>query len=307
MSQPTPPLVTVGVCTHKRPEGIAKCLRSLIDQQTTIPFDIVVTENDASQGSKGIIEQIVAEAKEKGIEIRYYCEPEPNISIARNRCAAECRGEFLAFIDDDEWAEPDWLEKLVEVQREYNADVVYGTVILEYEPDFPEYLKGIRDYQHMFHEGQKLESAATNSTLYRMALLKQREFSFNPEYGKTGGEDSDLAFFLFQKLNALIIKTFKAAVIELQPASRGTCRYYWKRSYRESYIAARLFNQYYYRMAGLKVNGIHFFQAFMNALKNVLKLVYAPRRAFAALGMSFASMAGIIAFYLGSNNTEHSS
>ena len=64
------PLVTVGVCTYKRPEGIAKCLRSLIDQQTSIPFDIVVTENDASQGSKAVIEQIADEAKEKGIEIQ---------------------------------------------------------------------------------------------------------------------------------------------------------------------------------------------------------------------------------------------
>ena len=307
MSQPTSPLVTVGVCTYKRPEGIAKCLRSLIDQQTAIPFDIVVTENDASQGSKGIIEQIADEAKEKGIEIRYYCEPEPNISIARNRCVTECRGEFLAFIDDDEWAQPDWLEKLVEVQREYNADITYGTVVPEYEPGFPEYLKGIRDYQHMFHEGQKLESAASGCTMYRLKCLQYREGPFDLSYGKTGGEDSELAFYLFQIHKILIIKTFKAIAPELQPASRGTCRYYWKRSYRESYIAARLFNQYYYRMAGLKVNGIHFFQAFMNALKNVLKLVYAPRRAFAALGMNFASMAGIIAFYLGRKNTEHSS
>lgn len=307
MSQPTPPLVTVGVCTYKRPEGIAKCLRSLIDQQTSIPFDIAVTENDASQGSKAVIEQIAAEAKEKGIEIRYYCEPEPNIAIARNRCVTECRGEFLAFIDDDEWAEPDWLEKLVEVQREYNADITYGTVVPEYEPGFPEYLKGIRDYQHMFHEGQKLESAATNSTLYRMALLKQRELPFNPEYGKTGGEDSDLAFFLFQKLNALIIKTFKAAVVELQPASRGTCRYYWKRSYRESYIAAKLFNRYYFRMAGLRVNSIHFFTALKNLLLNCVKLIVTPRRAFAGIGMNIATMAGIIAFYLGRKNANHSS
>lgn len=305
MSQSISPLVTIGVCTYKRPEGIAKCLRSLIDQQTSVPFDIVVTENEPAQGSKAVIEQIADEAKEKGIEIRYYCEPEPNISIARNRCVAECRGEFLAFIDDDEWAEPDWLEKLVEVQREYDADVVHGTVISEYEPGFPDYLKDIRNFQHMFHEGQKLESAATNSALYRIALLKKREYPFNLDYGITSGEDSDLAFFLYQKLNALIIKTFKAVVHELQSASRGKCKYYWKRSFRESYIAASLFHKYYYRMAGLKVNGIYFFSALKNLLKNCFKIFVSPRRAFAQMGMSLASMAGICAFYLGRKNTKH--
>ncbi|MBR6436847.1 MAG: glycosyltransferase family 2 protein [Thermoguttaceae bacterium] len=306
MSQSSP-LVTVGVCTYKRPEGIAKCLRSLIDQQTSVPFDIVVTENDASQGSKAVIEQIAEDAKDKGIEIRYYCEPEPNISIARNRCVAECRGEFLAFIDDDEWAEPDWLEKLVEVQREHNADITYGTVVPEYEPGFPEYLKGIRDYQHMFHEGQKLESAASGCTMYRLKCLQYREGPFDLSYGKTGGEDSELAFYLFQIHNILIIKTFKAIAPELQPASRGKCRYYWKRSYRESYIAARLFNQYYYRMAGLKVNGIHFFNALKGLLINCVRLLIKPRRAFAGIGMNIATMAGIIAFYLGRKNTNHSS
>ena len=306
MSQSSP-LVTVGVCTYKRPEGIAKCLRSLIDQQTSFPFDIVVTENDASQGSKAVIEQIADEAKEKGIEIRYYCEPEPNIAIARNRCVAECRGDFLAFIDDDEWAHPDWLEKLVEVQREYNADITYGTVVPEYEPGFPEYLKGIRDYQHMFHEGQKLESAASGSTMYRLACLKYREGPFDLSYGKTGGEDSELAFYLFQIHKILIIKTFKAVAPEFQPASRGKCRYYWKRSYRESYIAAKLFNQYYYRLAGLKVNGIYFFAALKKLLINCIKLFVTPRRAFAEIGMIIASMAGVIAFYLGRKNANHNS
>lgn len=305
MSQPTPPLVTVGVCTYKRPEGIAKCLRSLIDQQTSIPFDIVVTENDASQGSKAVIEQIADEAKEKGIEIRYYCEPEPNISIARNRCAAECRGEFLAFIDDDEWAEPDWLEKLIEVQREYNADVVWGSVFQSYEPGFPEYLKNLSDINGFFKEGQKLESASTGSTLYRYSLLQSREGPFDISWGRTGGEDSDLGFFLFQKKNALMIKTFKAVAHETNPSSRATIKYYWKRRYREAMVAARLFDKYYYRLMGLKANGIHVLNALSSLLYRLILLPFSPRRSFIRIGLSIAAILGIVGYYLGFDNFKY--
>lgn len=305
MSQPTFPLVTVGVCTYKRPEGIAKCLRSLIDQQTSFPFDIVVTENDASQGSKEIVEQIADEAKEKGIEIRYYCEPEPNIALARNRCAAECRGEFLAFIDDDEWAQPDWLEKLVEVQREHNADVVWGSVIQYYEPDFPEYLKKLSDLSGYFHEGQKLESASTNSTLYRYSLLQTREGPFDKSWGRTGGEDSDLAFYLFQKKNALMIKTFKAEVYEANPPSRAKFSFYWKRSYREAMVAARLFDKYYYRLMGLKANGIHVLTALSSLLYRTLLLPVSPRRSCILIGLSLANIMGTVGFYLGFDNFKY--
>ena len=305
MSQPTPPLVTVGVCTYKRPEGIAKCLRSLIDQQTSIPFDIVVTENDASQGSKEIIEQIALEAKEKGIEIRYYCEPEPNISIARNRCAAECRGEFLAFIDDDEWAQPDWLEKLVEVQREHNADVVHGLTLPEYEQGFPETMKGLIDFRKYWHEGMVIESTATGCTLFRLAMLKTRDFPFDVSFGKTGGEDTECTFFLFQKKGAKIIQSFKPVVYEFYPTARSKISYYWKRSYREGFFQSKIYRMYYFRLAGAKVNIKRALHSLVASVCAVPMLFYRPCRALAIMTSGCGSILGILSFYCRFGNINH--
>lgn len=305
MSQPTFPLVTVGVCTYKRPEGIAKCLRSLIDQQTSIRFDIVVTENDASQGSKGIIEQIADEAKEKGIEIRYYCEPEPNISIARNRCAAECRGEFLAFIDDDEWAQPDWLEKLVEVQREHNADVVHGLCIHEYADGFPESMKDLIDFRKYWKEGMVIESTATNTTLFRLCKLQSREEPFDVSFGKTGGEDTDCTFYLFQIGNAKIIQSFKPVVHELYTLERSRISYYVKRSYREGFLQSKIYRKYYYRLVGAKVNIKRALRSLWTCICYIPMLFYKPRRAFTSIMSGFASFCGIIAFYCRFGNINH--
>ncbi len=305
MSQPTPPLVTVGVCTYKRPEGIAKCLRSLIDQQTSFPFDIVVTENDASQGSKAVIEQIADEAKEKGIEIRYYCEPEPNISIARNRCAAQCRGEFLAFIDDDEWAEPDWLEKLVEVQREYNADVVHGLTLPEYSDGYPESMKGLIDFRKYWREGMVVESTATGCTLFRLSTLKTREFPFDLSFGKTGGEDTECTFYLFQKQGTKIIQSLKPVTYEFYPVERSNISYYWKRSYREGFFQSKIYRMYYYRLAGAKVNIKRALRSFGSCIFAVPKLFYKPRRALAIMASGCGSILGIMSYYCHFGNINH--
>ncbi|MDO4551715.1 MAG: glycosyltransferase [Planctomycetia bacterium] len=80
------PLVTIGVCTRKRPEMVVKCLRSLFELETSFKYDIVVVENDEEQTTRKEIETLKPEASACGIELRYYCEPEQNISIARNRC-----------------------------------------------------------------------------------------------------------------------------------------------------------------------------------------------------------------------------
>ena len=299
------PLVTVGVCTYKRPEGIAKCLRSLIDQQTVIPFDIVVTENDASQGSKGIIEQVAEDAKEKGIEIRYYCEPEPNISIARNRCAAECRGEFLAFIDDDEWAEPDWLEKLVEVQREHNADVVHGLTLPEYSDGYPESMKGLINFRKYWREGMIVESTATGCTLFRLSTLKTRECPFDLSFGKTGGEDTECTFFLFQKKGAKIIQSLKPVTYEFYSVERSKISYYWRRSYREGFFQSKIYRMYYFRLAGAKVNIKRALRSLIACVFGIPKLFYKPRRALAIMTSGVASFLGIMSFYCRFGNINH--
>ena len=301
------PLVTVGVCTYKRPEGIAKCLRSLLAQQTTFPYDIVVTENDPSRGSKAIIESIAQEAQEKGIEIRYRCEPEPNISIARNRCVAECRGEFLAFIDDDEWAPPDWLAMLVEVQREYDADAVHGLTTPEYAPDFPQAMKGLIDFRKYWREGMQVESTATGCTLFRLEALKSRELPFDPEFGKTGGEDTECTFFLFQKKGIKIIQSLKPVVYEFYPANRSAFSYYWRRAYREGFFQSKIYRMYYYRLAGGKVNLKRAARSLLSSLSGIPTLFYSPRRGVVVIASGIATFCGILAYYCRFGNVNHQS
>ncbi len=128
------PHVTICVCTRNRPQELAICINSLIGQQTDFSYDIVCVENDADQKSKATVESLIPKAQERGVALSYYCQPEQNIGLTRNCCIEHATGAFLAFIDDDEYAAPDWLAQLVAVQAETGGDVITGVV--EYQ--FPE-------------------------------------------------------------------------------------------------------------------------------------------------------------------------
>jgi glycosyltransferase involved in cell wall biosynthesis len=57
-------------------------------------------------------------------------EPVPGLSVARNRAIAESTGEVCAFLDDDVFVSPEWLDGMLEVYNNYPADIVGGKIEL---------------------------------------------------------------------------------------------------------------------------------------------------------------------------------
>ena len=127
MAEPALPKVTVGVCTYRRPELLRLTLESLMQQ--TLPasdFEVVVVDNDTERSAQALVESLTS--RPHGPTLRYFVEPGRGVSHVRNQCVAQARGDWLAFIDDDEEARPDWLSQLLSAQQRYSADVVLGPV-----------------------------------------------------------------------------------------------------------------------------------------------------------------------------------
>ena len=60
---------------------------------------------------------------------RYALEPHPGHSWARNKAVAECRGEILAFMDDDMIADPHWLSAIVKTFEDPQIMCATGLVL----------------------------------------------------------------------------------------------------------------------------------------------------------------------------------
>ena len=121
----TAPPITVVVCTRERPGALARCLDSLLTQAYP-DFRILVVDNAPVTGATA---EVVRAAARRG-PVEYLLEPRAGLSFARNAAVAAAPGEILAWIDDDEYADVNWLAEVARALDEHpEADVVSGVIV----------------------------------------------------------------------------------------------------------------------------------------------------------------------------------
>jgi glycosyltransferase involved in cell wall biosynthesis len=106
------PRLSVVVCTYNRADLLMHSLRALAGQ--TLPptdFEIIVVDNNSPDHTRRVVEDFHQNHPER--MVRYALETRPGLSHARNRGFNEALAPFVAFIDDDARAEPDWAERIL--------------------------------------------------------------------------------------------------------------------------------------------------------------------------------------------------
>lgn len=213
--------ISVCICTYKRPQGLRRALQSLVALQTPegCHLEVVVIDNDPMASAAQVVNDIRPAFLDKALLLLH--EPTPGVSHARNRGLACASGELVAFIDDDEYVQPDWLTELLGCIDRSQADAVFGPVLPSFEvPPTPWLLaSGINDRQR-FPTGTVLpwREARTGNVMLRRTMLEGGH-RFSTEFARTGGEDS-LFFVTAQRNGRKLVWCDEAVVHESVPAER---------------------------------------------------------------------------------------
>jgi succinoglycan biosynthesis protein ExoM len=185
--------IGVCVCTYKRPQLLKELIQKLAQQpcEGRFTFSIHIVDNDAGRTA----ETVVGEARRSSsIEITYDVETVQNIALTRNRAVAVARGNFIAFMDDDEIPCDDWLVRLHAACGKYRAEGALGPVRPLYTQETPLWLQKSGICERSSHEtGTVLNylQTRTGNVLFRRRILKGTDVPFPPEMGREGGEDID--------------------------------------------------------------------------------------------------------------------
>jgi len=214
-------LISVCICTFRRPEGLRRALASAFALQipSGCTLELLVVDNDASGSAATVVDAFQGMAT--SIALRHLHEPTPGVSHARNRCLDAAAGEMLAFFDDDEFVNPDWLIELLACMDRTEADAVFGPVLPSFEtaPTPWALASGVHD-RRRFPSGTVLpwrEARTGNVALRRSMLAGGHRFS--TEFARTGGEDS-LFFATAQSRGRKLVWCDEAVVHESVPAQR---------------------------------------------------------------------------------------
>ncbi len=133
------PKVSVVLPVYNAEVYLVRCLDSVL-AQTYPNVEVVAVDDGSSDGSPAILDdyarrhpgRVVVEHRANG-----------GAAAARNRGIELCSGEYLTFIDNDDWLDPDFLQTMVEAARPSGAEVVCcgyrrpdseGRVLLEAVP-----------------------------------------------------------------------------------------------------------------------------------------------------------------------------
>jgi len=222
--------ISVCICTFKRPILLRRLLGELDKQQTEglFTYSIIVADNDREELAKKVVSEFSAQSL---ISAKYCVEPVQNIALARNKALENAEGDFIAFIDDDEFPTENWLWNLFKTCTAYRADGVLGPVLPHFEHEPPEWIKKGGFFDRVTHEtGYKIgiSDARTGNALLKRKILEGRRDVFQTEF-RTGGEDVDFFQRMMDK-GHVFIWCNEAVVYEVVPPGRCKRSYLLKRS-----------------------------------------------------------------------------
>jgi glycosyltransferase involved in cell wall biosynthesis len=104
------PLISAVVCTFNRSAYLRKAIRSLREQTLDSRlYEVCVVDNCSTDDTRSV----VAEESAGAANVRYIYEPLQGLSRARNTGWQKAQGKYIAYLDDDATASPQWLEEIV--------------------------------------------------------------------------------------------------------------------------------------------------------------------------------------------------
>lgn len=99
---------------------LGRCLDSLTRQTMFPDLEIIIVDDGSQDGSWAKIEQYAQEFP----QITALRIPNGGVSKARNTGIERARGEFVGFVDADDWVAPDFYERLYSAAAAEDADIV---------------------------------------------------------------------------------------------------------------------------------------------------------------------------------------
>jgi glycosyltransferase involved in cell wall biosynthesis len=220
--------ICVCVCTYKRAEFLRRLLGVLARQDTggLFTYSVVVADNDHSRSAEAVVSDFAAALP---IPIRYCMEPRQNIALARNKAVENATGDFVAFIDDDEFPTQSWLLTLFKTCNQYGVDGVVGPVKPHFEGKPPTWVLKSKLYERLnYPTGFVIDGTKgrTGNVLLRRELFAGDEEPFRAQF--RFGEDQDFFRRMIEK-GYVFIWCDEAVAYESVPPARCKRSFMWRR------------------------------------------------------------------------------
>lgn len=121
-----PGLVSVIVPVYNMEKTVRKCLDSILSQTYNL-VEIVVINDGSTDNS----EKIILQLKRNNSSIRYITRENMGLSFTYKEGIDLSNGEYIIFVDSDDYIDKEMIELLIGEQKKYGGDIVQSGIVFE--------------------------------------------------------------------------------------------------------------------------------------------------------------------------------
>ena len=213
------PLVSIVVPVYKVEKYLGECVDSIL-KQTYTNFELILVDD----GSPDRCGELCEDYKKRNEKIQVIHKQNGGLSDARNAGTRIAKGDYITYIDSDDYISEDYLEKLVSAAVKYDADFVQGSYTREtFQSNTGE---------HIFDPEQAFRKLLTwdTVTVYAWAKLYRRSLFDGIEYpvGRLN-EDCCTTYKLILRSNKVVCIDDEIYYYRITPNSILTSKFNVKR------------------------------------------------------------------------------
>jgi glycosyltransferase involved in cell wall biosynthesis len=237
------PRIAISLCTYNHAERLVVLLEALDKQRLKAVHDgqiLVIIVDNCETGSANEVGRAYGSCGR--FSSVYVSERRKGLAFARNSALTAARdagATHVAFIDDDEVPEAEWLDSLFLCLCQRRAAAAIGPVYPVFETPPPAWLAPSSFVRRRSHVKGLLEDGYTSNCIVDMLAIDSCSLRFEMRFNETGGEDT----FFFRELvrrGGKIAWAEDAIVHEFIPRNKMSAKWLWRRWYRTGALEAEL-------------------------------------------------------------------
>ncbi len=176
----TAPLISIIVPIYNADKYISQCMDSLINQSYS-NIEIICVNDGSTDLSSDLIEQVY----KKDNRVTLINKENGGVSSARNLGLSKAIGEYVMFVDSDDWIDHDTCEQMIDVVDKQKVDLVIASYMRHFS-------NNIVKPRHIFSDEKKFNKEETMTLRKRLFGLNGKELSDPSQSDSIGSSWSKL-------------------------------------------------------------------------------------------------------------------
>ncbi|MFR9636421.1 MAG: glycosyltransferase family A protein [Rikenellaceae bacterium] len=116
-------MISIIIPLYNKAPYVEKAVRSVLSQRYS-DYELIIVNDGSTDGSLLVVQQLVEEVQRDNI--RVIDQANSGVAMARNNGVVAAKGDYISFLDADDWWSADYLDQMVEVIKNYPEAGIYG-------------------------------------------------------------------------------------------------------------------------------------------------------------------------------------